>query len=79
MNEIVQEIRAKREDWYFSLEIGDDVPPPEIWVFDDNEHQIVSWDEAPDDLRSAASEPQEVMWKDKKVAYLINSLWLQRK
>lgn len=71
VNEIVDEIRSKRENWFFSLEIGEDVPPPEIWVFDDNEHNIMSWDEAPEDLRSAASQPQEVTWQDKKVAYLM--------
>ena len=69
--DIIEDIRKDRDNWYFSLEVGENVPPPEIWLFDDKSHDILSWADADDDLRNAARQPREVTYKGKRVAYLM--------
>lgn len=70
---IANEINAGAP-WYFSLEIGEDVTPPAIWLEanDDNpEHQIIPWSDAPEDLRSIAGRPQMMEYNGRRVSYLM--------
>lgn len=71
VSDIVKDIQQKRDTWYFSLEVGKDVPPPEIWVFNESEHEIVEWEQADDELRAAALEVREAEYNGKRVAYLM--------
>jgi uncharacterized membrane protein YgcG len=77
-SEIVDDIRLKREEWFFSLEAGGDLPEPAIWLYDDSGHEIIPWRDAEDELREASMRgvtPDATgpvgEFKDKKVAYLI--------
>jgi hypothetical protein len=72
VNNIAQSIRDG-DTWYFSLEIGRDVTPPEIWVASDgwNDDVIYTWAECPDDLKQSASEAGERYWNGRKIAYLM--------
>ncbi len=59
--------------WYFSLEIGDGVDEPAIWLQGNDEqgHEIIPWSEAPEDLRTIASQPQMMEYNGRNVAYLM--------
>ena len=59
--------------WYFSLEIGDGVSEPAIWLQGNKEqpHEIIPWSEAPEDLRSIASQPKMMEYSGRNVAYLM--------
>ena len=59
--------------WYFSLEIGEEVTPPEIWLKanDGKPHEIIPWNEATEELRQMASQPQLMEFEGRQVAYLM--------
>jgi len=59
--------------WYFSLEIGDDVTPPAIWLKgnDDEPHEIIPWADAPEDMRLVAGKPDMMEYNGREVGYLM--------
>lgn len=59
--------------WYFSLEIGNDVTPAAIWLKgnDEEPHEIIPYNEAPDDLRLVAGEPEMMDYHGRQVGYLM--------
>jgi hypothetical protein len=69
---IANEVR-RGAPWYFSLEIGEEITPPAIWLKgnDDKPHEIIPWNEATEELREIASQPQLMEFEGRQVAYLM--------
>ena len=59
--------------WYFSLEIGNDVTPPAIWLKANNDapDEIIPWADATEDLRLIAGKPEMMEYNGRQVGYLM--------